>query len=66
MSLIHIFKKMKDRNLDNWLAPVLQIVQKIPENFCPCLYLQYQLAKFEDLMSCRSTDKFKIAPCLMY
>ena len=21
------------------LAPVLQIVQKIPENYCPCLYL---------------------------
>ena len=48
-------KKMKHWNLDiigywviwagcyikkTWnLAPVLQIVQKIPENYCPCLYL---------------------------
>ena len=55
MSLIHLFKKMKHWNLDIIgyvvirpgryiekdldLVPVLQIVQKIPENFCPGLYL---------------------------
>ena len=55
MSLIHLFKKLKDCNLDligysligagcsvqkdQDLAPVHQIVQTIPENFCPCLYL---------------------------
>ena len=55
LSLTHLFKKMKHRNLDiisywvlgqvpklkrTWnLAPVLQIVQKITENYRTCLYL---------------------------
>ena len=55
MSLIHLFKKLKDCNLDligysligagcsvqknQDLGPAHQIVQNIPENFCPCLYL---------------------------
>ena len=55
MSLIHLFKRLKDYNLDligysligaGWsaqkdqdLGPAHQIVQNIPENFCPCLYL---------------------------
>ena len=29
------------------LVLVLQIVQKVPENYCPCLY--YQLTKFDDI-----------------
>ena len=55
MSLIHLFKRLKDYNLDligysligagcsaqkdQDLGPPHQIVQNIPENFCPCLYL---------------------------
>ena len=55
MSLIHFFKKMKHWNLHiinywvleqvvklktTWnLAPVFPTAQKIPENYCPCLYL---------------------------
>ena len=46
MSLIHLFKRLKDYNLDligysliQDLGPAHQIVQNIPENFCPCLYL---------------------------
>ena len=35
------------------LAPLLQIVQKIPENYCACLDL-YQSTKFGDLMGCGS------------
>ena len=46
------------------LAPVLQIVQKIPKIIAHA-YI-YQLAKFGDLMSCVSKDIFKNAPCLMY
>ena len=48
------------------LAPVLQIVQKIPENLLFCLYLSflslvciYQLAQFGHLMSCGSKDILK-------
>ena len=55
MSLIHLFKKLKHFNFDiigysligagcsvqkdQELAPAHQIVQKIPENICPCFYL---------------------------
>ena len=46
------------------LAPVLQIVQKIPGYYCTCLH--YQSAKFGDFMSCGSKDIFKNASCLMY
>ena len=59
------------------LVQLLQIVQKIPENYCPCLeLLPYQLTKLGYLMSCGSKDIFKNAPgskdifknapCLMY
>ena len=41
-------------------APVLQITQKIPENYSPSLYL-YQMIKFGEVMSCRSKDIFKNA-----
>ena len=41
------------------LAPVLQIVLKITENYCPA-YI-YQLTKFGDFMSCGSKDIFKNA-----
>ena len=42
----------------------LQIVQKSPGNYCSCLY--YQVAKFDELMSCGSKDIFKDTPSLMY
>ena len=38
------------------VVPVLQIVQKIPEKYCPYIY---QSAKYGDLMSCVSKDIFK-------
>ena len=41
------------------LAPVPEIVQKIPENYCSC-----QLAKFGDLMSCGPKDILKMHPVL--
>ena len=45
-------------------APVLQIVQKIPENYYPCLYLS--MAKFRDLMSCGSKDIYSKMHPAMY
>ena len=55
LSLIHLLKTETPESWHNWLfnnveqvaklkktwnlTPVLQIVQKIPENYCPCLYL---------------------------
>ena len=45
---------------------ILQIIQKILENYCPCLYPSIQLGKFGDLMSCGSKDILKNEPCLMY
>ena len=43
MTLIHVFKIMKHWKLViiGWVigAPVLQIVQTIPENYCSCYYL---------------------------
>ena len=44
------------------LAPVIQIVQKITENYC--LAYIYHLTKFGDFMSYGSKDIFKRAPCL--
>ena len=46
------------------LAPVLQVVQKIPENYCPCIF--YQLTKFGNFMSFGWKDMFKNVPCVMY
>ena len=46
-----------------YIAPVLQIVQKVTENYCSCLYLS--TAKFGDFMNCGSEDEFKIVPWLM-
>ena len=40
------------------VAPVLQVVQKIPENIV--LAYIYQLAKFGELRSCGSKDIFKL------
>ena len=78
LSLIHIFIKIKHWNLDiisYWvigagcwrvwnLAPVLQVVQKIPQNYC-LAYIN-QLAKFGDLTSCGSKTILKNAPCNIY
>ena len=59
--------------LSNWswllnkkgnLAPILQIVQKISENYCPRLYLS--IGQFGDLMSCGWKHLFKNTPCLVY
>ena len=44
------------------LAPVLQIVQKIPENYCPCFYLSISQVWLQYLMSRGSKDIFKHAP----
>ena len=47
------------------VAPVLQIVEEIPQTYYPCLYPAayiYQLARFGDLMSCGSEDIFKMHP----
>ena len=46
------------------LTPVLQIVQKIPENYFPCLYLS--IGQFGDIVNCGSEDIFKNASCLMH
>ena len=43
------------------LVLVLQIVQKIPKGYWPCLYLS--VGKVWWLMSCGSKDIFKNAPC---
>ena len=40
------------------LAPVLQVVQKFPENYC-LAYIN-QLPKFSDLISCRSKEFSKM------
>ena len=51
------------------LVLVLQIVQKIRENYFPCFchdYYIYELSKFSDLMSFGSTVIFKNTPCLLY
>ena len=45
------------------LALVLQIVQKLPENYFTYIY---QLAKFGDLRSCGSKHILKNAPSLMH
>ena len=49
-----LFQKKKNESLEScnklkrtWnLAPVLQIFQKIPENYCPSLYLSNKFTKF--------------------
>ena len=46
------------------LSPSPRTVQKIPGNYCTCLYLS--LANFGDWMSCGSKDILKNAPSLMY
>ena len=72
------FRKNKHWNLDiigieqleqvaklkrTWnLVSVLQIVQRICVNYCPCLYL----SNGHYLMNSDSKDIFKYAPCLMY
>ena len=51
-------KQVAQLKMTGNVAGVLQISQKIPENYCPCLY---QLAKFGDLMSYGSKDMLKNA-----
>ena len=79
-SLIHSFKVMKYWKLDIngcWiigagclierasdLALLLQILQKISENYCP--FFINQLTKFGELMSCGLKGIFKNVPCLIY
>ena len=43
------------------IAPLLQIVQKILENYCPGLYQSIGV-----LISCGSKDLLENAPCPMY
>ena len=56
----HIAKLKRTWNV----APVLQIFQKIPENYCPCLYLSiYQVWWLNELWFRRYTEN---TPSLMY
>ena len=49
------------------LAPVLQIVQKIPENYCPCLYLSIdQVWWLNELWFKRYSQKCTLFHVLIY
>ena len=71
------FKKKKHWNLNHWLlsnwsrllnwkapAPILQIVQKIPENYCSCLHLSTGQVWLVNEFG--SKDIFTNTPCLIH